>query len=92
MLDGNPVVALVPCYVGSSEEGERLLAPLRRFGTPIADTVAPLPYFRRGIPAGAAELLEIGAHRSPRRRGDRSERRIRSEGARAVVLMPLSGR
>jgi FAD/FMN-containing dehydrogenase len=42
--DGNPVVALVPCYVGSLEEGERLLSPLRRFGTPIADTVAPLPY------------------------------------------------
>ena len=42
--DGNPVVALAPCYVGSLEEGERLLSPLRRFGTPIADTVAPLPY------------------------------------------------
>ncbi len=42
--DGNPVVALAPCYVGPLEEGERLLSPLRRFGTPIADTVAPLPY------------------------------------------------
>jgi FAD/FMN-containing dehydrogenase len=42
--DGNLVVALVPCYVGSLDEGERLLAPLRRFGTPVADTIAPLPY------------------------------------------------
>jgi FAD binding domain-containing protein/berberine-like enzyme len=42
--DGNPVVALVPCYVGSLSEGERLLAPLRRFGSPVADTVAPIPY------------------------------------------------
>jgi hypothetical protein len=42
--DGNPVVALAPCYVGSLEEGEGLLSPLRRFGTPITDTVAPLPY------------------------------------------------
>lgn len=42
--DGNTVVALAPCYVGPLEEGERLLSPLRRFGTPIADTVAPLPY------------------------------------------------
>jgi len=42
--DGNLVVALVPCYVGSLDEGERLLRPLRRFGAPIADTIAPLPY------------------------------------------------
>jgi FAD/FMN-containing dehydrogenase len=42
--DGNLVVALVPCYVGSLDEGERLVAPLRRFGTPVADTIAPLPY------------------------------------------------
>jgi len=27
--DGNPVVALAPCYVGPLEEGERLLSPLR---------------------------------------------------------------
>ena len=42
--DGNQVLAIVPCYVGSIADGERLLAPLRRFGTPVADTVAPLPY------------------------------------------------
>jgi FAD binding domain/Berberine and berberine like len=42
--DGNRVVALVPCYAGPLDEGERLVAPLRRFGSPILDTVAPLPY------------------------------------------------
>src|SRR5215469_10161234 len=42
--DGDKVVALVPFYVGSLEEGQRLVAPLRRFGSPIGDTVAPLPY------------------------------------------------
>ena len=42
--DGNIVLALVPCYVGSLDEGERLVAPLRRFGTPVADTIAPMPY------------------------------------------------
>jgi hypothetical protein len=35
--DGNLVVALDPCYVGPLDEGERLVAPLRRFGTPVAD-------------------------------------------------------
>jgi FAD/FMN-containing dehydrogenase len=42
--DGNLVVGLVPCYVGALNEGERLLAPLRRFGSPVADTVASIPY------------------------------------------------
>lgn len=42
--DGNVVVALIPCYVGSLDEGERAIAPLRRFGSPVADTVAPISY------------------------------------------------
>jgi hypothetical protein len=42
--DGNVVVALIPCYVGSLDEGERLVAPLRRFGSPVADTIGPLSY------------------------------------------------
>jgi FAD/FMN-containing dehydrogenase len=42
--DGNRVVALVPCHAGPLDEGERLVAPLRRFGAPILDTVAPTPY------------------------------------------------
>jgi FAD/FMN-containing dehydrogenase len=42
--DGNKVVALVPFHVGSLDVGERLIAPLRRFGNPMADTVGPLPY------------------------------------------------
>lgn len=42
--DGNVVVALIPCYVGPVDDGERLVAPLRRFGSPVADTIAPLPY------------------------------------------------
>jgi hypothetical protein len=42
--DGTQVVALVPCFIGPHDEGEQLLRPLRRFGSPIADTIAPLPY------------------------------------------------
>jgi len=42
--DGNVVVALIPCYVGSLDEGERAIAPLRRFSSPVADTVAPIAY------------------------------------------------
>ena len=42
--DGVPVIALVPCYSGDLQEGERVLASLRSFGSPVADTVAPIPY------------------------------------------------
>ena len=42
--DGGVVVALVACYCGSIEDGESVLAPLRGFGQPVADTFGPLPY------------------------------------------------
>jgi FAD/FMN-containing dehydrogenase len=42
--DGVPVVALAACYCGSLEDGERVIAPLRSFGRPIADQIRPLPY------------------------------------------------
>jgi len=42
--DGNLMAAMTVCYVGSLDEGERVLAPLRRFGSPVADTIAPIPY------------------------------------------------
>lgn len=42
--DGTPVVALAACYAGSLDAGERALAPLRRFGTPLVDLIAPMPY------------------------------------------------
>jgi FAD/FMN-containing dehydrogenase len=42
--DGNLVVAVIVCYAGALDEGERVLAPLRRFGPPVADTIAPVPF------------------------------------------------
>lgn len=42
--DGNRVVALVACYAGALDEGERVLASLRRFGPPVGDTIGPIPY------------------------------------------------
>lgn len=42
--DGVPVVAMVCCYAGSVEDGERAVAPLRRFGSPVADLIQPMPY------------------------------------------------
>jgi FAD/FMN-containing dehydrogenase len=42
--DGVPLVGLIPMYAGPLPEGERLLAPLRKFGPPIADLIQPVPY------------------------------------------------
>jgi FAD/FMN-containing dehydrogenase len=42
--DGNLVIAMVTCYSGRVEEGEQAVEPLRRFGPPVADTIAPISY------------------------------------------------
>jgi FAD/FMN-containing dehydrogenase len=44
-----PVAAVLMGYNGPIEEGERVLAPLRQFGTPIADTVGPMSYGERQV-------------------------------------------
>ncbi len=45
--EGVPMAAMVLGYNGPIEEGERILAPARRFGPPAADMVAPMPYCTR---------------------------------------------
>jgi FAD/FMN-containing dehydrogenase len=42
--EGMPIVALIPVYNGPIEDGERVLAPIRAFGPPLADQVAVMPY------------------------------------------------
>ena len=41
---GRPILALAMCWSGDLAEGERVAAPLRSFGKPLADVVAPHPY------------------------------------------------
>jgi FAD/FMN-containing dehydrogenase len=43
-VHGKHLVAIVLCYCGKVEEGERILAPLRKFGKPVADVIQPIPY------------------------------------------------
>ena len=45
--DGVPVIAMLLGYNGSLEAGERVLAPARAFGSPLADLVGPMPYTAR---------------------------------------------
>jgi hypothetical protein len=41
---GQPVCGVIVCYAGSVEDGEEALRPLREFGPPGIDMVAPMPY------------------------------------------------
>jgi FAD/FMN-containing dehydrogenase len=56
--EGERVMAIFVCYNGAVEDGERVLKPLREFGTPIADMIGPMPYVQvqrmmdEGFPAG----------------------------------------
>lgn len=64
--DGIPLVALILCYCGDLAEGERIVEPVRRFGTPVADLIQPMPYtaqqsiFDAGVPAGQRSYWKAG--------------------------------
>jgi FAD/FMN-containing dehydrogenase len=56
---GREVLVLAVCYSGSIEEGLKVAKPLRDFGTPIADVIAPNPY--AGWQQALDPLLSAGA-------------------------------
>jgi FAD/FMN-containing dehydrogenase len=60
--DGMPVAALLLGYNGSIEDGEKVLAPARQFGKPLADMVSPMPYSARQTMLDAPNA-EHGLHR-----------------------------
>jgi FAD/FMN-containing dehydrogenase len=43
-LHGQPVVGVACCWVGPVDHGERVLEPMRRFGSGAVDLVAPRPF------------------------------------------------
>jgi FAD/FMN-containing dehydrogenase len=42
--DGAKMVAIGVCYNGPLDEGERVVAPVRRFGPPVMDQIRPMAY------------------------------------------------
>jgi FAD/FMN-containing dehydrogenase len=42
--DGAPVVAIVVGYIGDLADGEKWAAPVRKLGSPLVDTIAPMSY------------------------------------------------
>lgn len=43
-LAGKPLAVTMFAYAGDLSEGERVLKPVREWGAPIADSIAPIPY------------------------------------------------
>ncbi|MCK5644982.1 MAG: FAD-dependent oxidoreductase, partial [Gammaproteobacteria bacterium] len=43
-LHGKPVLAIIVCYAGDVEEAQRVVQPLRDFGSPIVDGIKPKPF------------------------------------------------
>jgi len=39
-----PALAVIVCYCGAPEAGEKALSPLRTFDAPVVDSLAPVPY------------------------------------------------
>ena len=56
---GTKLAAMVSCYTGSLAAGERAMRPLKEFGSPVIDTLGPMPYCQlngmldAGYPKGA---------------------------------------
>ena len=43
-LVGTHMIGVAVCYSGPLDEGERILAPLKKYGIPVADVIEPMPY------------------------------------------------
>ena len=43
-LHRRPAIAVICCYAGTVEDGERVVRPLRRFGRPLVDLLEPSSY------------------------------------------------
>ena len=43
-LHGAPVAGIAVCHIGPIDEAQRAVAPIKAFGTPLADTIQPKPF------------------------------------------------
>ena len=43
-VHGKPIVGIAVCHSGSPEDGERAIRPLKEFGDPLGDIIAPKPF------------------------------------------------
>ncbi len=64
--DGLDVVAIIASWFGPAEQAEKQLAPLRKFGSPVADLIGQISYrdlqtmFDSAVPAGLRRYWKSG--------------------------------
>lgn len=70
--DGTPAVAVIVCYCGDLARGEKAVQPLRDLGSPILDTISPIPFPQMqsmldgGFPEGTQNYWKgLFAHECP---------------------------
>jgi FAD/FMN-containing dehydrogenase len=59
-MDGQLVTVLAVCYAGDLTAGEKALRPLRSFGRPLLDGIAPMPY--TALQSGSDASYPPGQH------------------------------
>lgn len=59
-LHGKPVLAIIVCYIGDAQEGERVVQPLRDFGPPIFDGIKRKPFAAHNASLDAGQ--PVGMH------------------------------
>lgn len=59
-LHGKPVLAIVVCHIGDVEEAERVVQPLRDFGTPVFDGIMRKPFAAHNSSLDAGQ--PVGMH------------------------------
>ncbi len=86
--EGAPVVAIIVSYIGDLAAGEAVVAPLRKFGSPLLDTIAPTSYvqlntlFDAAVPYGGVQRYWKSSFlETARRRFDRNPDRAVGEDA-----------
>jgi FAD/FMN-containing dehydrogenase len=45
-MHGKPIIAILACYSGNPEEGEKIVAPIKSFGSPVGDVLVRRPYIQ----------------------------------------------
>ena len=43
-VHGKPIIAILACYSGEPEEGEKIVTPIKSFGSPVGDMLVRRPY------------------------------------------------
>ena len=97
-VHGKEIVVLALCYAGDPAEGEKLIEPLRRFGTPLGEHVGVQPYtawqqaFDPLLTPGARNYWKSHNFSRAQRRRDRHDHRIRRHAAVARSARSSSAR